>query len=182
MAAIYGVQDFGPYDFLRTPKPIHLPLVQQHETIAILTGQVQIMGHQDDGESPFLSKPMQHGTDVDLVLKVEKGRRLVEQQDFGGLCKRSGNNHPLTLPSGKPRDGTLRQMPDIHGDHSLLRDHTIIETFPAEAQIPERPVMVRKSSGEDGFRYAERKRLMRVLRDERNALRDVFLLQSGKRF
>ena len=67
-ASIYGFQRFRLNDLFRTTKPYHSAAIQQHDSIAILTHQIQIMGYKNNGESSFFLELSYDPTDIDLVL------------------------------------------------------------------------------------------------------------------
>src|SRR5262249_31302430 len=120
-------------------------------------------------QSPLVFEPVQHSTNFDLVLKIKECGGLIKQEYFRILCKGSRDDHALTLSSGESCDRALSEIPYIHDHHCLMRSGTIIRTAQAKSQIQNCPMMMGKSPHEDRLSHTERKRLVRILRDKRDA-------------
>src|SRR5262245_57533155 len=85
------------------------------------------------------------------------------------------------LSTGESCHGALSEMPYIHYPHSLVRSGTIVLAIPANSQIPNCSMMMGKSTHEDRLSHTEGKRLISILRHERDALCHCLLPEFRKR-
>ena len=172
-APIDSLQDFLAHHLTWTSHREDPTVFKDDDAITILTCQIQIVGDEHDRQTTFLFERMQDRTNVELVLEIKKGRRLIEQQHLGRLSQGASNDGSLTLASGEVQDRPLREVRHIHGDHRLLRDGAILGTVPAKSVIPARSVPVRISTHQDTFRDAERKGRLSVLRNNSDLTRHL---------
>ncbi len=63
----------------------HLAILQEHERPAQSGGEIEVVGRDDDGDRRAPLEIAQERRDFELVGQVERRRRLVEQQDAGGV-------------------------------------------------------------------------------------------------
>src|ERR1700761_4267140 len=75
-------------------------LVQNQQPRAVRERQVQIMGCCNT-ELAGRGLLAQYAEAVQLLFDVEKGRRLVEQEDGGVLCQTRSHEHALPLSSAE---------------------------------------------------------------------------------
>ena len=68
LAAIDRLDRIGLNDVIRRAHFEEGALVQQQQPIAILTGEIQIMGHPYDRQAALLIHPMQNAADLHLMV------------------------------------------------------------------------------------------------------------------
>jgi hypothetical protein len=83
------------------------------------------MRDDDDGQLTLKLESVQDRTNFNVMLKIQKSGRLIEQKYFRILCKGSSDNHTLALPSGQSGDCASGNVPHVHCHHRPLRDGTI---------------------------------------------------------
>src|SRR5688572_30264018 len=126
------------------------------------------MRNHDNGQPALFIERTQDRTDLELMLKIEEGSRLIEEQHFWCLSQRAGNDGPLTFSTGEIRDRTMCEVCDIHCPHRLLRYGTILLAVPAKRRAPKGRMPVGKSTHQHRFRHAERKSRLIVLGNKRD--------------
>ena len=76
---------------------LDLALVHHGDAVGDAHRLVLIVGHQDGGEAELALQPLDLDLHVEPEVAVERGERLVEQQDRGLDGQRAGERHPLLL-------------------------------------------------------------------------------------
>ena len=103
----------------------HMPVLQHHDARGEPRHLIDGMGHIDDRNMQFVAKRLDERQDLELALGVERGERLVHQQDLGRSEQRPADGHPLPFAAREPRRLALEQMLDAE-----RLDH------PAEGNLP----------------------------------------------
>ena len=92
------------------PKTCTPPIRHGDEIIRVARCQIQVVQDHDDRRAPC---PVQVGQEIehlDLVVDIQEGRRLVEQQDIGLLGKCHGDPDALTLATREFIDRPLGKI------------------------------------------------------------------------
>ena len=74
--------------------------VDDRHAVAQRRGLLHVVGGQEDG-SAARAKAVQHAPELSARLRVEAGRRLVEEEHIGTADERAGDGEPLLLPAGE---------------------------------------------------------------------------------
>ena len=86
--------------------------MEEREPVAGCPGQGQVV--QDQEGTSALARPPPEGVhQQDLVGEVERGGRLVEDQQGGFLGEGAGEKHPLPFATGELRDGPVPEIQRI---------------------------------------------------------------------
>ncbi len=78
--AVQRVQVLRGERLVRRAVGQHAPLLQQHHAVAHLPGELQVVRGHQQCQPTLVREPAQQLRDLDLVVQVERGRRLVEDQ------------------------------------------------------------------------------------------------------
>ena len=94
-----------------------------------------VMGYDDRRDA----EPALELSELDLhrlaQLRVERGKRLVEQEKPRRARKRAGNRHPLPLPAGQSRHRPIRQTRQAHQLEQLVDTRSLLALrYAADAQ------------------------------------------------
>ena len=96
-----------------------LALVHHHEPVAELLGLVHVVRRQHQRHA-LLLEPEQPLPDDVAGLRVEAGRRLVEQQHLGPVDQRPRDGEPALHAAGEVLDLGLRLLGELHEVEQLL--------------------------------------------------------------
>ena len=77
-------------------------------------GLFLVVSDHDESEPELLLQAHHFETRALAQLAVERGQRLVEQQQLGALHQRPRQGHPLALAAGKLRGPALRMILEMH--------------------------------------------------------------------
>lgn len=83
-------------------------LPHTHQVRGVAERKVQVVQHRDD-RSPLALQPLRKAQHLQLVIEVQVGRRLVQQQNIRRLRQSHRNPYALALPTGKLPDPSPRQ-------------------------------------------------------------------------
>ncbi|MCY1245165.1 hypothetical protein D9M72_582890 [compost metagenome] len=83
------------------------------------------MQHSDDGLAVIVDERGDQLHQLDLMLKVEISRRLVEEQDVALLGKRHGNPGTLTLASRKTVERPVGKVGHAGQHHGLVHGRLV---------------------------------------------------------
>src|SRR5690606_38977138 len=72
-----------------------------NDVIGITAGQSEVMQHHDDGAAKTAHQIGQQIEHFHLMVDVEEGGGLIQQQDIGLLGQRHGDPDALPLPAGE---------------------------------------------------------------------------------
>ncbi len=97
LASVDGLENIWPDHLLRCSGREQAPLLHHQQPIGILTGQVQVMRDQQQGQPLPIRQPAQERADVDLMRQIQKRGRFIQQQDLRRLRQRAGDE--AALPS-----------------------------------------------------------------------------------
>ncbi|MCR3747449.1 hypothetical protein LX88_001387 [Lentzea californiensis] len=115
----------------RRPLSHDPPIPHGNDGVRIPSSQVQIVQHHHNrpphGRMQLLNQ-IQH---IDLMSKIQIGRRLVQQQQISPLSKRHRNPGPLPLPTRQLIHSPLSQIQDPgHGQSSINSSSVIRRPLP----------------------------------------------------
>ena len=139
----------GVFEYLlrraRFPK---LALVHIEHAAARVAGEAHLVRDDEHREAP-LGEVRDDGEHLGYHLRIQRARRLVEQQDLGIHGQAAGDGHALALPAGKlvrpaerlvPQPDQLQQLQrlvvglllghaqQVHGrHHEVLHDELVVE-------------------------------------------------------
>ena len=101
-------------------------LIHEDDLIADLAGKPQLVGNHDHGHTSF-RKGLHHVQYLTDEFRVERGGRLVEEQQLGLHRQGAGNRDPLLLPPGQLPRVCLTSVPqsDTIEQHVCLRRHLV---------------------------------------------------------
>jgi len=116
------------------------------------------MRNMEDRESFLEIQPPDQLVDLHLMIDVQVGSGLIEQDDLGFLGQGPGDQDPLPLPLAQLPKSPLSQTGHIREGHGLMGHIQVLLLFPAEAG------QVRRPSHEDDLPHSERKRNLHGLR------------------
>src|SRR6266568_2651897 len=78
---------------------------QHHHAVGEVDRLVDVVGDEDNGDVEFIAHPQDQVLELEAGLRVDRGERLVHQQQLGLVDKRPGDRHPLLHPA--------RQLPRV---------------------------------------------------------------------
>ncbi len=96
---VFGTRVFRPVGRVQGD---HLALVQDRDPVAQPLGLVHVVRGQDDGRVVALADLAHEGLHVALRVRVEPGRRLVEQEERGRREEAAGDGDLLLHPARHP--------------------------------------------------------------------------------
>src|SRR5699024_6055801 len=106
-------------DRFRWPAMFDTALTHHYQNVRIGRGQVEVVQYHQQRASLVVGEPNQQLQQVDLDLQVEKGRRLVEQDQIGLLGQHHDDPAALALSTGERVDTALGKVRDISIGHRL---------------------------------------------------------------
>src|SRR5829696_9107531 len=74
---------------------------EDDDPVAEVDGLVDVVGHEDDGDAVPATQVQHQVLQVRAGLSVDRGERLVHEQDLGLVCERAGDRHALLHPAGE---------------------------------------------------------------------------------
>ena len=87
---------------------------------------VEGMAHVDDGDRQLSRQPVEIGQHFRLARRVERGERLVHQQQLRARGERAGNGDALALAARQRAGASRHQVADAEQGHHLIeRDSTL---------------------------------------------------------
>jgi hypothetical protein len=95
-------------------------LAHHHHAITKLHGLGLVVGDVDGGNAERSQQPIELAAQAITQCSVERGQRLVEQQDAGPNRHRARQCHPLALAAGQLIDPAAFQPADVGQRHQLL--------------------------------------------------------------
>ena len=99
----------------------HTPGLQQHEVVGQPRHLVQRMGHIDDGQRHRAVQAFEVGQDLGLARRVQRGQRLVHQQQPRAGRQGAGDGHALALAAGERGGTAVHQRADAEQVHRLVQ-------------------------------------------------------------
>ncbi len=75
-------------------------------------GVLEVVGDEHGGQPERLEQLAQFGADARPRVRVERGERLVQQEDLRIACERSRERNALALSARELRDACVREMGD----------------------------------------------------------------------
>jgi len=103
---------------------------QEHEPVAILGRQIQIVEHGNHGQAIGTIQPRDQVENRQLVRQIEMVGRLVEQKNLRLLSQAHGDQRPLPLAAAEGRDRPVGQVQHVGQLHRLLGHAAIFVRFP----------------------------------------------------
>ena len=88
-------------DIVHRPFLEHLARVHHDHPVAGFRDHAKIVGDQDDRHPELLLQPVQQLEDLRLDGHVQRGGRLIRDQELGVAGQRHRDHHPLPHPAGK---------------------------------------------------------------------------------
>jgi hypothetical protein len=151
----------------------HPAILEQHEPIAVLGGEIQVVQHRDHAGT--LGRQLAHAIEeLDLVAQIEEARRLVEQQDRRLLGEGAREDDSLALARRQLVDRSRGEVQRAAALERLARDRQVPRRLEGE------PGQVRMSPHEDDLESAEREVEARLLRHDRDATGDRLARQGAQ--
>ena len=135
------------------------PAIAQHDgTVDEGTEWANVMQH-DQGARAGRQQPAKYVGEYPLVLKINTRGRFVEYEEIWLSRKRPGNEDPLLLPAGQPRDVGVELLRQSHvGDRFAYRNPI------SSRQRPEWPTTCQPSGCDDFFDLGSAEQRCRALR------------------
>ena len=133
------------------------------------------MGDKHDGQPAVSIDPPNDSRNVQLVMEIEKGGRLIQKQDFRFLGQCPGNHRSLPLSAGDVGHQPMAEVRHVQISHRLHRHGAVPITFPSH---PPRSIVMGIPAHQHHFIDRKRKRLLRLLGHEGHAAGNLGL---GKR-
>lgn len=105
------------------------------------------MADVDDGDAALVPQPLDVGEDLLPAGGIERGQRLVHEQEAGGREQGPADRDPLSLPSGQPPGAAGKQVadaeqvddaPDAFRRLARPREPAAVEEVAAHAQVREK--------------------------------------------
>ena len=93
---------------------LHAPVVHDHDAIGQLQRLLLVVGDKQAGDVQLVVKPQQPAAQVLAHLRVERAKRLVEQQHLRAHGQRPGQRDALPLSAGQLRGIARRQAVELH--------------------------------------------------------------------
>ena len=84
--------------------------MQQHELSAETGRKIQVMCRYDNRQVTLAVQLVENRADLELIREIERGGRLVEQQNVGILRKRAGNDDALFFAAGERVEQPRREV------------------------------------------------------------------------
>ena len=110
--------------------------VEEDDPVADLRDLVHVMRGEDDRDPFLVALPADEVADLDGDVRVERGRRLVQERDLRPGQEGLGQHHPRGLAGGEPLHRPSPQIPDAEPREQVpapLRSLASIEAVqPAE--------------------------------------------------
>ncbi len=131
---------------------------QGHDAVEQRPGQLQIVGDHDHAQPSLLAEARERPHQIGAVFQVERGRRLVEQQQARLLRQRAGQDHHLPLAGGKRGDGRAARCAAPAASSASMAMARFERPLEAEARDMRRP------AAEHHVHHLERKLRHRGLR------------------
>jgi len=78
IATINLAQDLGPHDLFRRTQSLDSPVFHYRNSIAGLTGDIQIVRDQDNRHAAVAFQPAQKRAHLNLMLQIQKCGRFVQ--------------------------------------------------------------------------------------------------------
>src|SRR5688500_1503513 len=85
------------------------------DVVGVAAGEVEVVQHDHHGAAIVLDQVGEEIEHFDLVVDVEEGRRLVEQQHVGLLGQRHGDPDALALAAGQLVDRAVGDVERVGG-------------------------------------------------------------------
>ncbi len=106
----------------------HASLLHHADRVGEASHQIEVVRDEQDRHAIGLLEPLQQRDDLRLYGDVERGRRLVRDEEVGLVGERHGDHDALALPAGKlmrigaePRLGVWNADLGEEFDHALAR-------------------------------------------------------------
>ncbi len=87
-------------------------MIEEDDPVAELGDLIHVVRREDDGNPLLVATAPDEGADLDGDIRVEGGRRLVQQRDPRPGEERLGQHHPRGLTGREPLDLPTAQVPD----------------------------------------------------------------------
>jgi hypothetical protein len=133
---------------------------QRDEMVGIAGGEIEIVQDHDHGRAARVVQIGQKIEHLDLVVDVEKSRRLVEQQDIRLLRQRHGDPDALALAARELIDRPFGKIEGLGGRKRVV-DRLVVLQRPAGKQA-----LMRMPPPADQIRDGDAFRSDRRLRQE----------------
>ena len=96
----------------RRPDLEHLPLGDHTDAVGERGRVLEVVGDEDRRQAEVAQQLLQLGADVGARVRVERGHRLVQEQDRGVARERTRERDALALAAGELRRPRLREVRD----------------------------------------------------------------------
>ncbi len=180
-AAIDLLDDLRAEHLVRSSHGPRSACLHEQEPIASLRRQVEVVGHHHHREPSLRGQPAQQGQHLQLMVQVQKRRRLIQQQHPGFLDQGARDHGPLPFAARHLVQAPTRQMRDLQLGHHAIGQLQFLPRLPVDrAKSPGRRV-VRKAPHQDQLGDRVGKELQRILRHQRHGARDHRLRQAIQR-
>jgi hypothetical protein len=103
------------------PSAKHAAGVHQHQVVGQPRHFVDGMADVDDGDAQFFVQPVQIGQHLGLAPRVQRGQRLVHQQQGRAGGQRACDGHALALAARQRIGPALQQVRDAQQVHHLVQ-------------------------------------------------------------
>ena len=107
--------------------------------VGVLAGEGQVVQRRDHGQRPGQPELVHQGQHLVLVAEVERGGRLVEEQQRGLLRQRPRDDRPLALASGQGGDRPPCKRLQAEVVHQTTRHLLVRRALDAEQRDVGRP-------------------------------------------
>ena len=132
MKFVDGRQGFGPENAIGDTGGGDGAVVQQDELIGEGGAEVDVVRGEDDGELLLAGELAEEFEEIDLVVEVEVGVGLVEEQDARLLDEAAGEEDALALAAGEVVDGAREEVGQVEELGGFLDDVHVVVGFEAE--------------------------------------------------
>jgi len=148
-------------DFHRRPAGNESSAVEQEQTIGVLGGEREIVHRAEHGQAAVAAQLVDQLEGLLAATDVERGRRLVEEQD-GRLLREGPRDHrPLALAAGQRPEPSSREGQKVEPGESRSRRRSVSPALgPVVAQV-------RRPAQQHVLRHSHVRGQRGHLRDER---------------
>jgi hypothetical protein len=115
----------GRQYFVGRAVPEQTPVAQQRQRVAHRCREIEVVGGHHHRHVLLAAQLAQQRRHFELVAEVERCRRFVEQQHFGTLRQRAGDDHPLPFAAAQRGERAMGQMRRARGLKRFTRDRQV---------------------------------------------------------
>jgi hypothetical protein len=116
----------------------HAPALQQQQVVGQARHLVQRVGDVEHRDAQLARQPLEPGQQLGLARGVQRGQRLVHQQQARAGGQRAGDGHALALAARQAGGPARQQVADAQQLDGLLQRHAPLggrHAAPAEVQV-----------------------------------------------